>query len=398
MNKSEKPPEKKIREKKDKRLVENSIYQVGPNLYDVRVRKRINGKQETRSQRSVQFLSEARKTRNNFILELELKEQEIQNGDLTWKVATEKYFEFRRKLVGDQSLAHKTVSNQESVVGKHTDTWNDMRLSAFKRDFIEVSLREKLIGYKKTSVKDILKHIRAVFEYYFNQEKTPIGHNPCKGIKPWGADNREEAIEIPKMTMEEIDKLLDHTERSESQWYPIFYVAYYTGMRSGELWGFKWSDIDPDFKTITVKRSYCFDSKKEKPPKNGKPRKVAITSELAIRLKEWKLKSDSSYVLEHPPMWRDGKIAKVLNIFQQELKISKTTFHSIRASHITHLLLIGQSVASVMNSVGHFQLATTMRYLREIEKEKSIDGMTEALVRKNNNAGVIPLKKGSSQR
>jgi integrase len=197
------------------------------------VRKRINGKQETRSQRSVQLLTEARKTRNNFIHELELKEKEIKNGDLTWKAATEKYFEFRRKLVGDQVLAHKTVTNQESVVGEHTATWNDMRLSTFKKDFIEISLREKLIGYKKTSVKDILKHIRPVFEYYFNQGITPIDHNPCKGIKPWGADNRNEAIEIPKMTMEEIDKLLAHTEQTESPWYPIFYVAYYTGMRSG---------------------------------------------------------------------------------------------------------------------------------------------------------------------
>jgi hypothetical protein len=92
-------------------------------------------------------------------------------------------------------------------------------------------------------------------------------------------------------------------------------------------------------------------------------------------------------------MWRDGKIAKILNIYQEKLKITKTTFHSIRASHITHLLLIGKSVASVMNSVGHSQLSTTMRYLREIEKEKSIDGMTDGLVRKNITADVIPIKR-----
>jgi hypothetical protein len=35
MSESEKPPEKKVRDKKDKRLVENSIYQVGPNIFDV---------------------------------------------------------------------------------------------------------------------------------------------------------------------------------------------------------------------------------------------------------------------------------------------------------------------------------------------------------------------------
>ena len=40
----EKTSEKKLRNKKDPRLVENDIYQIGPNLFDVKVRKRIKEK------------------------------------------------------------------------------------------------------------------------------------------------------------------------------------------------------------------------------------------------------------------------------------------------------------------------------------------------------------------
>lgn len=56
---SEEKTDKKPRNKKDPSLVENGIYQVGPNLYDVKVRKRIKkdpkgaGVQHTKAKRNV---------------------------------------------------------------------------------------------------------------------------------------------------------------------------------------------------------------------------------------------------------------------------------------------------------------------------------------------------------
>ncbi|OYZ11985.1 MAG: hypothetical protein B7Y39_18935 [Bdellovibrio sp. 28-41-41] len=383
----------KPRSKKDERLVENGIYQVGPNLYDVKVRKRIKktskgaGVQKTKAKRNVRFLSEARKVRNQFIHELELTEKELLNGDYTWKEAKEVYFDFRK-----HGVAVKTFYNQVATVNKHTESWDSMRLSEFKQEFIHNDLQGKLVGYPKSSVQSILKHIRAVFDFHFHKQRSPLTHNPCKGIKGWGKVDRDEAKEIPKMSEDEIKKLLHHTKSIDSEFHPLFFCAYHLGARSAELWSLKWDDISPDFKFLTIKRAYCFQSKKEKPPKNGTARRVSINKSLAEFLKSLKIKSDSTYVLNHHPMWRDGKIATVLRVFQKELKISQTSFHSIRASHITHLLLKGVSPVAVMNSVGHSDYKTTDRYVREINKEKSIENMTDVLD-DTYEGKVIPMNK-----
>lgn len=97
------PEKKEKEERKGPPRVENGIYQIGSNLYDVRVRKRIKtstskgaGIQKTKVKRGVRFISEARKVRNQFIHELELEEQEIVNGDYSWKQAKEIFFEVRK--------------------------------------------------------------------------------------------------------------------------------------------------------------------------------------------------------------------------------------------------------------------------------------------------------------
>lgn len=380
----------KKRKKRDDRRVENGIYQVGPNLYDVRVRKRIQRKQQTRFKRKVRMLTEARRVRNQFINQLEMEEQAIVGGNHEWSKAKEIYFEFRKL---DPAISEKTFVNQQYVVNAHTKSWDEMRLKEIKRDFIIADFKSKLVGYPKSSVKTILKHVRAVFNHFKSEvSPPPIEHNPLEGVKPWGKSDESEAKEIPKMTMDEINKLLSHTLDTDSAWHPVFFVAYKTGMRSGELWALKWADISEDFLSITVKRSYCFLSKKEKPPKNGLARKVSVSKSLAVYLKELKLKSDSSYVLPHHPMWADGKIAKILREYQKAVKITQTNFHSIRASHITHLLLKGIPAHAVMYAVGHADYKTTDRYVREISRERSIENMTDVL---DNEviAEVIPLKK-----
>jgi len=241
-------------------------------------------------------------------------------------------------------------------------------------------------------VKTILKHIRAVFEFYVNKATPPIKHNPCRGIKAWGKVTEGDAKEIPKMTREEIRKLLAYTLESKSDWYLIFLTAYLTGMRSGELWGLKWTDIDEKFESITVKRSYCFHSKKEKPPKNGLVRRVPIHPKLKSAFQAEKLKSDSSYVLTHHPLWADGKIATQLKKFQKELKITQTSFHSIRASCITHLLLDGATQTAVMALAGHASFKTTEFYVLEVQREQGLENLTNSLL--SDEAGtVIPIPK-----
>src|SRR5882672_2929713 len=46
------------------------------------------------------------------------------------------------------------------------------------------------------------------------------------------------------------------------QWRPLFACAVYTGLRKGELLGLRKSDVDLEEGTITVRRSYDYDTTK----------------------------------------------------------------------------------------------------------------------------------------
>lgn len=60
---------------------------------------------------------------------------------------------------------------------------------------------------------------------------------------------------------------------------------------------------------------------------------------------------------------------KTLRFWVKEILGKKFTPHSIRRSHITHLLLNGANVKTVMLQVGHNKIETTYRYLNMSKKE-----------------------------
>ena len=109
-----------------------------------------------------------------------------------------------------------------------------------------------------------------------------------------------------------------------------------------------------------------------------------------IKLKQ--TSSSPTYVLPHLKIWENGGVAKILRVYQRQLGISQTSFHSIRASHITHLLLKNVPPITVMYLAGHADYKTTDRYVREIQKERAIDQSTNVLDQVLDD-NVIPIKK-----
>lgn len=49
-----------------------------------------------------------------------------------------------------------------------------------------------------------------------------------------------------------------------NQWYPIFYIALWTGLRAGELTGLRWGDIDFENNSISINHTLVYYSKGQK--------------------------------------------------------------------------------------------------------------------------------------
>jgi integrase len=213
--------------------------------------------------------------------------------------------------------------------------------------------------------------IKKVFEFgiIFNHVRG-IRQSPTLGITI--KSRRRMRTEI--LRDDEIRKLLSYARQYEPVWYYIWSFAVYTGMRNGELYALKWSDINFEDRLITVQRSYNKKSKEEKSTKTGEWRHVSICEPLWQTVQELKENynhdvqrgacKNTEYVLPRPSLWQSGEQARKLRLFSEEIGITPVCFHTLRACFATELLKRGVAVPSVMRVGGWTSIKTMMHYIR----------------------------------
>ena len=203
-------------------------------------------------------------------------------------------------------------------------------------------------------------------------EEGHLDRNPCLGIN----------IKVPELdqkvlTASEVAIFLKEARISNHRFYPIWTMALMTGMRSGELYALRWTDVDLYARKISVTRQWT--SKNGfGPTKTRLNRVVPISEELVKFLKELKLqRGNDEYVLPHANGWHKGEQARITREFCHAVGVTEVKFHDLRATFITNLLSRGESLARVMSIVGHNDLKTTNGYLRKAGVD--VQGATDKL-------------------
>lgn len=290
----------------------------------------------------------------------------------------------RMKLVHRPS----TVENYSRTLGKWvTPSWKDKDLTDISKAdvyaLVYESLNPELSPWSK---KTILKFIKRILQMAV--EEGILARNPSIGVKVTVPETDQKVL-----TNSEVEIFLKEAKAYNHRFYPIWVMALLTGMRSGEMYALKWSDVDLDVGIITVKRQWT--SKNGfGPTKTQRSRAVPIAEDLSKFLKELKLKNDGSeFVLPQLPEWTQGAQAEVTREFCEAIQITSIKFHDLRATFITNLLTRGETLARVMSIVGHSQIKTTNVYLRKAGID--VQGATDKLgygVPQDISGQVIPLK------
>lgn len=286
-----------------------------------------------------------------------------------------RWSEWLSECLKRMKLVHRpsTVINYTAQMGKWINPhWDNLDLHKITKqkvyDTIFTDIDSKISPWTR---KTILKMVRRVFEMAV--EDGIIDRNPCAGIR----------VNVPEvdqkvLTKTEVGIFLQEAKLTDHRFYPIWAMALMTGMRSGELFALKWTDIDFDGKTISVSKQWT--SKNGfGPTKTQRSRVVPISSALLKFLKELKIKSgnQSEFVLPQMPEWENGEQARITREFCAAIGITPVKFHDLRATFITNLLARGESLARVMAIVGHSQIKTTNGYLRKAGVD--VQGATEKL-------------------
>ena len=286
-----------------------------------------------------------------------------------------RWSEWLSECLKRMKLVHRpsTVINYTAQMGKWIDPhWNNLDLHKITKqkvyDTIFTDVDSKISPWTR---KTILKMVRRIFEMAV--EDGIIDRNPCAGIR----------VNVPEvdqkvLTKTEVEIFLQEAKQTNHRFYPVWAMALMTGMRSGELFALKWTDIDFEGRTISVSRQWT-NKNGFGPTKTQRSRVVPISNALLKFLKKLKIKSgnQSEFVLPQMPEWENGEQARITREFCAAIGITPVKFHDLRATFVTNLLARGESLARVMAIVGHSQIKTTNGYLRKAGVD--VQGATEKL-------------------
>ena len=254
-----------------------------------------------------------------------------------------------------------------------TSSFISLKLGEIKRghihDLVFVEMVKK--GATDKTRKRFLKSLNAVLNSAVDHGH--ISLNPSKGLLVKTPPSKKLILNT-----EQAQTFLTEAKICRHPFYPIWAFALLTGMRSGELYGLRWQDIDESSGIIQISHQWT-NKDGYHSTKSNKCRVIPISNDLGILLKE--LRNNGPYseslkglsdnpifindlVLPRVPEWRYGDQSKVTREFLERIGLSPVKFHDLRATFITNLLANGVPLAQVMSVVGHSKTSTTDEYLR----------------------------------
>ena len=319
-------------------------------------------------------------------------------------IYSRKYKEVEKKLAEARGEAAKGIvyDDQKITVGEYLYRWlNDsvrgsVRQSTFDRDsyLVRVHIKPILgkIKLKKLTAMEIQRFYRDRLDSGLSASTVnklhSVLHKALSQAVKWNMipRNVSEAVNVPRPTPEEMRPLSAEEARrlldaaAEDRLEALYVLAVTTGMRCGELLGLKWSDIDLENASVSVRRTLTrIDNGKRLAlgePKTKKSRRTIHLTEAAVEALrehlEWQLRDieilGDRYVDEglvfstqrgtpiNPSNLRQRSFAPLL----KKAGLPQIRFHDLRHTCATLLLSKGVHPKFVQELLGHATIAITL--------------------------------------
>jgi len=222
-------------------------------------------------------------------------------------------------------------------------------LSSIDRKLIDNYLFERVQEVKKSTANIELRHLKAAFTKA--KEWGYIDENPCKGAKQFQVPQS-----APKFFSE--DEMLRLLEAIGDSWLKdLVIVAVDTGLRVGELVNLKWNDVNFESQMLTVRNTSDFTTKSKR------ERVVPLNEEAFNVLVCLKRKGDYVFADDKGNRWNAEHVSKSFKKFVRVAELGEHfSFHSLRHTFASYLVMRGTSLYKVSKLLGHSSLKTTEVY------------------------------------
>ena len=357
------------------------------------------------------------------------------------------------KFWDENSLSQKVLSD---TMTKHTrEDYNrtmnhhvipkigHMKLNQIKATHIDRIVVDLLdAGKKPKTIRNIFNVIRSCFDYAFR--KNIIKENPCLRCEPLPVVRRDGDLHTfneeqvrrfldEALTMDYEVRIKGHVRKysvyngsgqefevrdyTEHRSVPLqfrvyFTLAVYGGFRRGEMIGLNWEDVDPENRTITIRKAVSLsdDGQYIKAPKTEAGKRTIKLPEVCFDLLDLLYKAEKSLCLKLGTAWegyrgRDfvrnpvfitatgarmnvqtptAKFRKILIAYNETVdeadRLPLIRLHDLRHTSASHLVASGVDIETVAKRLGHSKPSFTLDvygHALEENDEKASDKLEE---------------------
>jgi integrase len=288
-----------------------------------------------------------------------------------------------RQLVEQQIIPHVGALALQKLRPAHVADWHQKLLASGGKDGRPLSART--VGHAHRVLHRALE--RAL-------KSELVARNVARAIEP----PKVEHVEVEALKADQVAPVL---AALQGHWLePIAVLALGSGARRGELLGLTWGNVNLDLGTIRIERSLeqTRAGLHFKPPKTKHGRRVVALPPIAVealqahrrRQLETRLvlgqgKPDADTLvfstLEGGPI-PPNNLSRDWRRFILARKLPAISFHGLRHSHVSALVVSGLDPLTVARRVGHANAVVTMKtYAHMFEKSdsKAADAIEAAL-------------------
>lgn len=339
---------------------------------------RITTKNGKRIKRSFDTLAECRKWVNDTRYEIE--HNMINNPN---NITVNEWFEYWITEIKSRNVRERTLQNYHDRYRINIkEIIGDLILEEVKPLHCQMILNKMADRYCNSTIEQTAIVMYALFDSAVENEL--ITKNPVtKSVKcTTGAPSKETRV----LTTEERKRFLEAAQNSTN--FNRYAFLLQTGLRTGEMIGLKWSDIDWTNKTISITRSLNFRHPAKEwivgPTKSESGVRTVPLTETALKIlknqqeKIKKLEYINPEFSEYVFLSRKGELTKnstydsKIYYYCDKIGLERFSMHTFRHTFATRCIEAGMRPKTLQRLLGHANVNITMNlYVHVTEEEKA---------------------------